>query len=68
VRRTVELGQAGGRSVAELREREGAEGMRYYPKGGDEDDRGRLSSHPNQAVDEVRGASQGLWLHPVFTV
>jgi hypothetical protein len=33
VRRTVELGQAGGRSVAELREREGAEGMRYYPKG-----------------------------------
>lgn len=30
---SVELGQAGGRSVAELREREGADGLRYYPSG-----------------------------------
>jgi hypothetical protein len=32
VGRTVELGQTSGRSVAELREREGADELRYYPK------------------------------------
>lgn len=30
---SVESGQAGRRSVVELREREGAEGLRYYPEG-----------------------------------
>lgn len=33
IARTVDLRQAGGVSVAELREREQADDLRYYPKG-----------------------------------